>query len=104
MFALFFKAAPWIAAKSIGELPPEIREKYPPPEWARSYSMGHGKPSYFRDHPNDQPLRKYSLIVGLAACLAFLGGSAVWSTAKAKKCSVRDVLTETNLDQGNGGT
>ncbi len=74
MFPLFFTFVPWADSHPISRINnyPEMKQNYPPPEWAQHFTVGHGKPTYFKTSPRQQPLRAILHGCALAACFAVL--------------------------------
>jgi hypothetical protein len=88
MLPLFFTFVPWTDSHPISRINnyPEMKEGYPPPEWAQYFTVGHGKPTYFKSSPRQQPLRAILHGGGLAVCLALLIIPALYYSPNDKTC------------------
>lgn len=73
-FPLFFTFVPWALSEPISQFKncPEVLERHPPPEWAKYYTIGHGKPVFFRTSPREEPLRAIIYGGSIAGCVGFL--------------------------------
>ncbi len=74
IFPLFFAFIPWATSYKIDRISeyPEMRKQYPPPTWAKYFTVSHGKPTYFKDSPRENPLRALLYRGSILGCILFL--------------------------------
>lgn len=74
IFPLFFTFIPWATSYKIDKISeyPEMRKQYPPPMWAKYFTVSHGKPTYFKDSPRENPLRAILYGGSILGCILFL--------------------------------
>ena len=94
MFFTFFKTIPWLSADPLEDLEayPEMTAKYPPPIWAKSFSVGFGKPTYYPDYHTERFWKKLIFVSLLMSQWLFLVISAIYSYRVRKNISWKDAV------------
>lgn len=77
---LFFRFAPWLMASDISQIGTYEAPKPPPPDWAKSFFVSHGKFYYFQDSRSTAPGKAIGIVALLVA-----GGAVEWACTRAIK-------------------
>lgn len=88
IFPTFFMSVPWLSSQPISSLDnhPEMASQYPPPIWAKCYSVNHGKPGYYRYEPKDRPaMAAGSIFIILGGTLTLIITSLYSNSLSEKK-------------------
>jgi len=81
LFGLFFKYVSWVFAYQMSNL--DIFTNPPAaPEWAKSFSVNHGTYTFFEDSPQENPIKRYSIIAIFGCLWLFLVTTALKFTHK----------------------
>ena len=81
LFITMFQIFPWLFSHHISKITryPEVAIKNPPPEWAKSFSVGPSGIDYYSDDVREKPLKAIIFVTLLSGQFFFLITTAIYS-------------------------
>jgi hypothetical protein len=79
-YPIFFYLAPWATSRPVSDLTEMRKQELHPPSWASSYSVNHGRYTWYETSPQEAPFRALLLGGALTTLLAFCISSSVHFT------------------------